>query len=132
LSFPEVWTLVAGRRHRVEPATLAGYRRARVRSAPYPGILPAHGGRVAGVVWHGVACTALRRLDEFEGDLYRRVRLRVDVGGSACDAFAYVVEPSHAHRLAAEPWSEETFRTRDLGAYLEGCLRFARAWDARA
>ncbi len=128
LVVPEVWALVAGRLHEATPARLDGYCRRRVRSAPYPGVVPEADGSVDGVLWRDVDGTALERLDDFEGDLYTRDALTVTGGGRKRDAFVYVVKPDCAHLLSAEPWSEEAFRRDELTAYLEGCRRFAAAY----
>jgi gamma-glutamylcyclotransferase (GGCT)/AIG2-like uncharacterized protein YtfP len=125
LIVPEVWALVAGRRHGSEPAILGGYKRRALHGVPYPGIFPAPAEQVEGILWHGVEPEEMLRLDDFEGDLYERITTEVNVGAERIAAEAYVVGAAHEGMLSHEPWDEARFRAQELDAYLEGCRRFA-------
>lgn len=129
LIVPEVWALVAGRRHTSEPALLEGYKRRALHGVSYPGIFPAPNEQVEGTLWHGIEPEQMLRLDDFEGDLYRRISVEVRVGEAPAVADVYVIRPSHESLMSPEPWDEARFRTQELTGYLEGCRRFAAAWS---
>lgn len=89
---------------------LNGYRRLVVRGEQYPGLVPADGGAVEGVVYRDVPPSAWERLDRFEGAMY--VRQHVDVslkGGSPLVADAYVVRPEFRDRLEDADWDFDEF-----------------------
>lgn len=72
LMFERVWTRVVHGRHARLPARLADHRRHAVRDRSYPGLVPAPGSHVDGVVWLEVGPRDLERLDMFEGPEYER------------------------------------------------------------
>ncbi len=82
-------------------ARLAGYARYPVRGADYPGIRPAAGCAVDGVVYLGVTEMAWQRLDAYEGDEYERVRVRVTMQADdkVCEVYAYVFKAEYVDRL---------------------------------
>ena len=59
----------------------------------YPAIVEAAGETVDGLVYRGLDGRQLARLDRFEGEMYRRVRVAVLVGDAALQAQVYVLEP---------------------------------------
>lgn len=104
------------------PAMLEGYARYSVKRAPYPGIVPQSGGQVRGVVYTGVDSAALTRIDEFEGDLYRRESVTVATdGGRQLEVYAYIVRRRYRSRLTGTPWDEDAFARRWLDAYVRAC-----------
>jgi hypothetical protein len=124
---PEVMEIVAGRRFECVPARLAGWRRRLLRDAVYPAVLPAPGETTAGVLWRGLDGRALARIDRFEGGLYERPQLRVELeSGAACSAFVYVLRVEEHARASDAPWDEADFRARHLRGYLAACRAFAR------
>jgi gamma-glutamylcyclotransferase (GGCT)/AIG2-like uncharacterized protein YtfP len=130
LMLAEVMEVVAGRRFAARHATLAGYRRRLLRGRVYPGLLPAAGESVEGVLWEGLDPRALARIDRFEDAPYERVELHVTLaGGQSCAAFVYLLRPEH-HALASDAaWHEAEFRARHLRAYLADCRAFSRELD---
>jgi gamma-glutamylcyclotransferase (GGCT)/AIG2-like uncharacterized protein YtfP len=131
LMLAEVMEIVAGRPCTGLPAVLPGYRRRLLRGELYPGLLPAPGESVTGVLWEGLDAAALARLDRFEGPSYQRALRRVALAaGEPRDAFVYLLRPE-CHALAsADAWDEAYFRARHLGAYLIACRAFARTLDS--
>jgi gamma-glutamylcyclotransferase (GGCT)/AIG2-like uncharacterized protein YtfP len=125
---PEVMEAVLGRRFAARPAVLPDHRRRLVRHAVYPGLVPATGEAVAGVLWEGLDEAALARLDRFEGALYERVELEVVLAPpEPCRAFVYRLRPEQ-HALASDAaWDEADFRARHLATYLADCREFARS-----
>lgn len=110
---------VTGCRPEAAFAQLYGYSRHAVRGAPYPGIAPERGSRVDGILYKDISNTAWDLLDRFEGPMY----FREDVGVELCDgareqAVAYVVKPQHRHLLENRDWNFEAFRREQLHRFL--------------
>jgi gamma-glutamylcyclotransferase (GGCT)/AIG2-like uncharacterized protein YtfP len=92
------------------PARLEGFRRAPVLGAEYPGMVPAAGGLVEGVLYLGLPATAWPRLDAFEGDEYCRSAVEVELpDGRRLTAWAYVFKPEYAARLGEGEWDFARF-----------------------
>jgi len=118
LTFPEIAAAVTGRALYGEPATLAEHARFQVRDAPFPGIVPRTGASVPGLVFPGIDATALARLDEFEGEMYVRTRVRCDTAAGSVDAEAYVIHPDWRSALLDLPWDADAFARDWHQAYL--------------
>lgn len=92
------------------PARLAGYRRAPVAGADYPGMVPAAEGRVEGVLYLDLPAAAWPRLDAFEGDEYQRSAVEVELpDGRRLTAWTYVFKPEYAARLGEGEWDFARF-----------------------
>ncbi len=106
----DIMSAVAAARCAHRAAVLDGYRRAPVVGEQYPGMVPASGGRVRGVLYLDLPESAWPRLDAFEGGQYRREQVRVRLEDGRCEAaWAYVFRVEHVHRLAAGEWDFERF-----------------------
>lgn len=126
LMLPEVMEIVAGARLASEAATLADFRAGPLRGVVYPGLVPEAGTTTRGVLWRGLDRARLGRIDRFEGDLYARHTLAVSVAdGTPREAFVYVIRPGARDLVGAGAWDVESFRARELEAYLSGCRAFA-------
>ncbi|NMG65034.1 gamma-glutamylcyclotransferase [Azoarcus indigens] len=113
---------VAGLVLEYEAAILHGHRRHPVRGEAYPGMVPAAGAHVAGVLYRNVPSTALARLDAFEGEQYLRLQVKVELAdGRIEDADTYVFRPEFAHLLVAGEWDFDGFLA-------EGKQRFERQY----
>ena len=87
------------------PGTLAGYSRRAVKDEHYPAIVPDEKGRVEGVVYRNVVASAWDRLDRFEGEMYARQVVRIElIDGSDLFAATYVLEPEFRYRLESSGW----------------------------
>jgi gamma-glutamylcyclotransferase (GGCT)/AIG2-like uncharacterized protein YtfP len=127
LMLAEVMEIVAGRSFPSCRAALRGYRRRLLCDRVYPGIVPAAGESVEGVLWEGLDAAALARIDRFEGSLYDRPERPVTLApGEGCTAFVYVLRPEHEALLTDAGWDEAGFRACHLRAYLADCRAFAR------
>jgi gamma-glutamylcyclotransferase (GGCT)/AIG2-like uncharacterized protein YtfP len=129
--FGEVIAAVTGLAMTGVPGRLEGYARFRVRGAVYPGIRPVPGACVHGIVYREVSARSLRLLDVFEGDLYRRQPVIVEIGGQRLSAEAWVVRPSRERLLTDRPWEPDPFRRRHLRRYLDRIGRFPARVAAR-
>lgn len=131
LMLAEVMEIVAGRPFPSRRAALPGYRRRLLRDRVYPGIVPAAGEAVEGVLWECLDAAALARIDRFEGSLYDRPELPVTVApDETCAAFVYLLRREHEALLTETAWDESEFRARHLRAYLADCRDFARELSA--
>jgi gamma-glutamylcyclotransferase (GGCT)/AIG2-like uncharacterized protein YtfP len=89
---------------------LTGYERRAVKGEHYPGLVPGAGGRVDGVVYRDVPGCAWARLDRFEGDMYRRRCVRVQLtDGATLMAETYVVRRGFVSRLDNAEWNFSEF-----------------------
>ena len=83
---------------RLAPATLAGWRRVRLRRSAAPTLRRDPGARVSGALLEAGA-VAVGRLAAYEGPQYRMVRVRVQTEQGTQPAFAWVA-PGGSRR----PW----------------------------
>ena len=105
-----VFQHVTGRCPRSVEATLHHWKRFRVENESFPAIVPAHDSAVKGIVWIGLTPEELARLDEFEGDLYDRVKVEVsDATGLPYSAEVY--RWSKPDGLIDAPWDLDWFKT---------------------
>jgi len=92
----------------------------RVRDRPFPAILAETGGVTSGCVYRNLTATALRQLDQYEGDLYYRRRVCVQLcDGRSLEAWTYVLHPSHSTLLSSEPWEYRHFVEHQLDGMLK-------------
>jgi gamma-glutamylcyclotransferase (GGCT)/AIG2-like uncharacterized protein YtfP len=92
------------------PGTLRGFSRRRVKGEVYPGLIQIEGGRVEGMVYVDVSDSAWTRLDRFEGSMYVRRPVTVEVAdGGRSAAETYVVRPEYIDRLGAGQWDFAEF-----------------------
>jgi len=119
LMFEPVWRQLLGRRHDSTAATLEGYQRLCIRGQSYPGIKPSPKAQVEGVLVFALSADEIQRLDDFEGDEYRRDRVMVttrDGSSHACDV--YVVKPTRRHILLNQAWEPAQFEANELKHFL--------------
>ena len=89
-----------GRKVRVLPARLPGYRRRPVIGEDYPALVRQSGGAVEGLVLLGLKRADLTRVDRYEGEEYRRTLCRVWAAGRQVRAWVYLWQDRRA-RLEA-------------------------------
>jgi gamma-glutamylcyclotransferase (GGCT)/AIG2-like uncharacterized protein YtfP len=95
---------------RSAPATLTGYRRLCVRGEDYPALVPNEGGHVEGLVYYDIPELAWVRLNCFEGSMYEREQVHVEVDeGEKVSAVTYVLLMCCIDQLEAREWSFEMF-----------------------
>jgi gamma-glutamylcyclotransferase (GGCT)/AIG2-like uncharacterized protein YtfP len=101
---------VAGCRVDFSQASLNNFFRSKIRDKEYPGIVPQTGALVPGILYFDLSPEAIKRLDIFEGELYRRQEVEVitENHGSAT-AMTYVVKPQYRDLLTDEEWSFSYF-----------------------
>jgi len=111
LMVPEIMHQVAGCVLQSSEVTLEGYVRYGVRGEQYPGVTAQVGSRVEGILYLDVGSEPLRRLDAFEGRMYRRESVRVVQKSDQRElaAMVYVFRPEYEHLLTGEPWDLQRF-----------------------
>jgi gamma-glutamylcyclotransferase (GGCT)/AIG2-like uncharacterized protein YtfP len=135
LMIPSVMVAVTGHNFRAEGACLRDYARFKVKGESYPGIIYQKGAFTNGVVYLGLDALSLKRLDEFEGDLYERVSVQVlSAQGGTLTAEAYVIKREGSGLLSSEPWDLEEFEKNHLEKFMASykgfsLLRRTLAWD---
>lgn len=115
LMFPMVMRQVTGWTGSHREASLPGFAVRRLRGVPYPGLVPGPGAVARGVLYEGLTSARLRCLDDYEGEFYRRQRVKLADGTLA---WAYVVAPRHRQRVSDACWDATHFARRELSAYL--------------
>lgn len=91
--------------------TLEGFRRLAARGEEFPAMVPSKGDEVEGVVYWQVPAFAWRRLDRFEGKMYRREVVSVSrLDGRRVLAGAYLAGPAAYSLLTASEWDPDRFR----------------------
>jgi gamma-glutamylcyclotransferase (GGCT)/AIG2-like uncharacterized protein YtfP len=98
------WTMSA------VPATLWGYRRLRVKGEQYPALVRDAQGHVQGVVYRNVPAWAWVRLDHFEGEMYSREIVQVELtDATLVSATTYVVRAEFRDCLDNTDWDLAVF-----------------------
>lgn len=116
----DIFTAVTGLTLSPLPAQLAGYTRHPVIGTDYPGIRPAEGESVSGMLYLDVPHDGLARLDQFEGDEYLRECVQVRLSdGRIESAWVYVFHPDQRERLAAGDWDFERFLAEGKARFLQ-------------
>jgi hypothetical protein len=89
---------------------LNDFRRLRVQGEHYPGLVRHPGGRVEGVLYHTLEAPAWARLDRFEGAMYERIPVTVELGdGTRVQADTYLIRPESENLLESVEWDFEVF-----------------------
>jgi gamma-glutamylcyclotransferase (GGCT)/AIG2-like uncharacterized protein YtfP len=120
LMFPAIWLRIVGREFLAQPASVAGFAVYRVAGGVYPVMIAAEpSSRVEGLVFRDVDAVMLRRLDEYESDLYERTEVQaVLAGGQEIACVAYVLPEHNRSHASDEVWSAEAFARDHLAGYL--------------
>ncbi len=101
---------VSGCRLRFKEGTLRGFGRRKVKGEHYPAIFPNDKDAVQGIVYLKAPPSAWLRIDRFEGAMYVRQSVQIELGnGTILPANAYVIQPAYRDFLEAIDWDLETF-----------------------
>jgi gamma-glutamylcyclotransferase (GGCT)/AIG2-like uncharacterized protein YtfP len=130
LMFEDILQLVTGCSLHGVRAVLRDYQRFLVRGEVYPAIVPRRGEMVVGVTYSKLPDAAWKRLDVFEGEMYRCTSVSIErEDGGISQAQTYVVKPGFAGRLTTTPWNPEDFEAGDKARF-ESQYRGFRALSA--
>jgi gamma-glutamylcyclotransferase (GGCT)/AIG2-like uncharacterized protein YtfP len=117
LMYGELLALLLGRVPDSAPGTLHGYARYAITGEKFPGIVPADGQAVQGLLLHGLSAAELAIFDDYESDFYDRLSVTVQTQTGEVTALVYVINPNETHILAATPWDAQGFATHHLADY---------------
>lgn len=124
LQLPEVMRAVTGGIFPSQPARLPHYARYRIRNRVYPGLRKEPGSFTDGLLYEALSASAIKDLDAFEDDFYRRETLTVaTLDEVQTDAEVYVVPPAHYRLLLDRSWDLEQFKQTRLSEFLTRCRR---------
>ena len=110
LMFDDIMVEVSGCRLSHTHGTLKGYSRRAVLGATYPAVMPDKESLVNGLVYRNVPDSVWTRLDEFEGDMYERHHVVVELNdGTTLPADVYVIHPMCLECLDRYDWDVDDF-----------------------
>ena len=93
-----------------EEARLTGYSRRAIIGHAFPGLIESATECSPGILYRDVPLVAWDRLDRFEGAMYARRAVQVQLrSGDWVEADTYVVEAAYHSMLSAELWDYERF-----------------------
>ena len=120
-----VFAAVTGTTPTMVPAKLCGYRRFAFLGECYPGLVTGNRNDcVIGRLIQDIPFDVWPRLDEYEGSLYARKEVVVEVADGdqgnveTCTAETYVVKTQYKHKLSNHDWDFDYFRKHHLERYL--------------
>jgi gamma-glutamylcyclotransferase (GGCT)/AIG2-like uncharacterized protein YtfP len=126
LMIPSVMAAVTGKHFRVLKACLKDYARFKVEGECYPGIVYKMGATTDGVVHCDVDDRSVKLLDDFEGELYKRISVWVEVDrNGTMSAATYVFAHEHLQLLSSEAWDFEEFKKEHLQEFLQSYKGFS-------
>jgi gamma-glutamylcyclotransferase (GGCT)/AIG2-like uncharacterized protein YtfP len=127
LMFPSVMTAVTGREFSSRNARVKNHARFKVTGESYPGLTPLEGAVTEGVLYLDVDAFSVKRLDDFEEELYERAGISADaLDGESLMAQTYLIKPQYRDRLSSEPWDPEHFEKADLIDFMASYRGFNR------
>ena len=133
LMFPLVMKAVTGREFPLKKARVRNCARFKVKGESYPGLTPLKGAETEGVLYVDVDALSVRRLDDFEGELYERAEIPAHtLGGESLTAQTYVIKAQYRDRLSSEEWDPRHFEKADLLEFMatyRGFVNTATAFD---
>ncbi|MDZ7828375.1 MAG: gamma-glutamylcyclotransferase family protein [Halofilum sp. (in: g-proteobacteria)] len=119
LMFPGIAAVVTGEQPPRQGARLDGHARRALRDRPCPGAFPCRDESIPGVLLHRVSPRALARIDEFEGERYRRQRVNVQADdGVEHTALVYLLRPRWHPLLLPHDWCHDTFHRQWHAHYI--------------
>jgi len=119
LMFPSVMKAVTGREFSSETARVRNHARFKVKGESYPGLTLLEGAVTEGVLYRDVDALSVRRLDDFEGELYERTEIPAHtLEGESLTAQTYVIKAQYRDRLSSEEWDPEHFEKADLSEFI--------------
>lgn len=118
----EIMNYVSGCLPDGEKAVLLDYGRYRIINEQYPGIRHENGQSVEGYLYYNVSSEAVGRLDLFEGDMYLRqeVEVQLENEGVPLKAMVYVVKPGYVKLLTDTAWSFDEFLAEGKTKFTSG------------
>ena len=127
LMFPPVMRAVTGCEFPSRKARVKNHARFKVKGESYPGLTPLEGALTQGVLYLDVDALSVRRLDDFEGELYERTEVPAETAeGESLNAHTYVIKPCFQDRLSSDAWDPEHFERAHLLQFMANYQGFHR------
>ncbi|MBD3317246.1 MAG: gamma-glutamylcyclotransferase [Chitinivibrionales bacterium] len=102
----DIMAEVGGIKLRRLPGIAKGYRRMSVKGEQYPALIADDRNQVKGFVYRDVPAKAWSRLDRFEGEMYARRSVRIELNdGTPIFAGTYLAKPAYLCLLENSEWS---------------------------
>ena len=102
-----------------------------VRGEHYPGLVPRPGASVEGIIYHAVPAGAWARLDRFEGDMYLRSSVTVELADATIlRAQTYLIRPELGRCLEDREWKLEEFLSHGKAEFERAYTGYAAIVDA--
>lgn len=130
LMFEPIWSKVVSGKYEKTEARLSGYKRLKIKDEVYPALLPgADTDSVEGIVYRNVSFGDLKRIEEFEGQYYRREITACRLpDGSTLIACVYVLDGRFNNLVEDELWEPEWFEKVGIQIFLE---KYGKSGNAR-
>lgn len=109
LMLPEIWHKVTRENKSHEKALLNGFFRSKLKGEVYPGIYRKNGCSVNGLIYYDVSHFTIEKLDMFEGERYRRIKVNATVNGQSVQTETYVLSTNFHYLITEEEWNLEEF-----------------------
>ena len=120
LMFPDIIQTLAQRAVRGEPASLNGYASFTVKDECFPALVPFPDSHTSGQLYRDLDESVMTRLDEFEGDLFVRTEVTVEIGtDNWVDAVTFVIAEDSYEELSTLEWDELDFRENYLADWVK-------------
>jgi gamma-glutamylcyclotransferase (GGCT)/AIG2-like uncharacterized protein YtfP len=133
LMFSSVMKAVTGREFPSRKARVKNYARFKVNGESYPGLTPLESAVTEGVVYSGVDALSVKRLDDFEGQMYERTEISAEaLDGESLTAQTYLIRPQYRNRLSSEPWDPEHFEKAELIEFMATYRGFMNSATVKA
>ena len=114
-----IWLSIVQGKYHGERGILQNYSRRKLRGQIYPVMIFDPGSKIEGIIYFGIHPMDLARLDDFEGDGYKRIQVMVD--GRLQDPVpcqAYLDNHSDPRVILEDTWDFEYFLQHDYKKFL--------------
>ena len=129
--FPSVMKAVTGREFPSRKARVKNFARFKVKGESYPGLTPLEGAVTEGILYRGVDALSVKRLDDFEGELYERTEIPAHtLEGESLTAQTYVIKAQYRDRLSSKEWDPTHFEKADLLEFMNTYRGFVNTTTA--
>ena len=119
----DIMEKVTGRKATPMAASLKGYVVRCVKDDVYPGMVPMPEAMAEGGVYFDLEDADFAALDTFEGEMYDRRKVAVDLSdGRSETVYAYVVKPNFVSELDRKEWRYAEFLDHSKERFLETYL----------
>lgn len=125
--FRPVWSAVVSDSYQHLDATLSGFVRRSILHEDYPAIIADRiASEINGVLYLDISSADFKRLDEFEGSIYKRQLVQVRTIDNLYAADTYVLRPEYRHLLSNKQWNPADFQEAGMHRFLDYYSGFDR------